>query len=340
MLSPFFTFMNFYLFNVGDVYRLNFILFTQVFCFLVLFIYFFSLVYRFKSFENFFFNNVFKEAYNFIYDVIYGSISNNGIIFFPFLFFFWFFIFFFNLIGLFPFAFTIGSHFSVTICFSLVAWLASLILLIESKGMEYFEHFFPSAVNFYLGTFISVIELLSFVFRAVSLALRLFANLVAGHVLLHLCGALVVNSLFWYSPFNLIYVIEAAILLAIFFGLFCFELVVSFIQSYVFLLLTCIYFQDTLNSYSKNTYYFSTQFLTSKNYLLFTELYQNKEFSSVLFGDKLSPKNLKYRLIDSTTYNSLENVYDYFGKKEFINTNLSSTHFQYNLSLDNQNTQQ
>lgn len=334
MLSPFFTFMNFYMFNVNDVYRLNFILYTQIVCFLFLFIFFLIFVYRRKEVHNFFFTNVFKEVYIAIYDIILGSISNNGIIFFPFLFFFWFFIFFFNLIGLFPFSFTIGSHFSVTICFSLISWLASLILIIESKGLQYFDHFFPSSVNFYLGTFISVIEVLSFVFRAVSLALRLFANLVAGHVLLHLCAGLVVNSLLWYSSINIFYIIEAAILLFIFFFLFCFELVVAFIQSYVFLLLTCIYFQDTLNSYPKNSYYYSTQYLVSKNYLLYTNLYEDKKYKSILFNDTFSPQNIKYRFL--SPYQSYKNsfvLYEYFNKESYFNQELATKSYRYDLEL-------
>jgi F-type H+-transporting ATPase subunit a len=256
---------------------------------------------------------VFLQVYIFIYEVILGSIGNNGIIFYPFLFFFWLFIFFFNLIGLFPFAFTIGSHFTITICFSLIAWMGAVILLVESEGMAYFGHFFLDTINFYLATFISFIEVLSFTFRAVSLALRLFANLVAGHVLLHLCGALIISLLYWHVPFNVLYLVEVSVLLSGFLFLFCFELIVSFVQSYIFLLLTCIYLQDTLNNYSKNLFYYSTKYLKSVAYKMYTIDYNN-EYSSKLFNDFFVPKIMKYRFITSLSKQETAkaDIYTYF----------------------------
>lgn len=326
--------MNFYIFYIDGLPSFNLVIHTQFFNFVLLLIFFYILIFRKKQISNSLFINVFKNVYIFIYEVVYSSVGNNGIVFFPFLFFFWLFIFFFNLIGLFPFAFTIGSHFTITICFSLIFWIGALILLIESEGMVYFEHFFPETVNFYLATFISFIELLSFVFRAISLALRLFANLVAGHVLLHLFGALVISSLFWYSPFSIFYIFEAVILLGIFFGLFCFELVVSFVQSYIFLLLSCIYLQDTFNNYQKNYFYFSTAYLRSKNYKMFNEYYNSEKFASIFFDNYFSPQNIKYRFITSkNTYKKSENVYKYFRKENMINSELVENKNQYFLEV-------
>ena len=294
-----------YYVGTSTIFNYNFILHTLSWGFSLLFIVLFFIIYKIKETSFSFSIETLKSIYDNMYDVIIGSLSNNGIVFISFLFFFWMFLFYFNLMGLLPFAFTIGSHFAVTICFSLIAWTGSLILILESEGPEYFEHFFIEAVNFYLAVFISLIELISYIFRAVSLALRLFANLVAGHVLLHLCGGLVISSMEWDNPFNLLFVVQTLILLFIFTFLFSFELVISFVQSYVFLLLTCIYLQDTVNAYSKNIFYFGRKYITSRVYKITKEQYENKSNSY-----EISYPVYKYNLFfqsDLTTLKSLKN---------------------------------
>lgn len=332
MLNPFFTFMNFYIFYVGNFFNFNFILFTQISTFIILYIIFFIIIYNKKKIYKSFTFNLFYNIYNTMYDIILSSVGNNGIIFFPFLFFFWLFIFYFNLIGLFPFAFTIGSHFTVTICFSIIAWMGSLILLVESETVKYFDHFYIENINFYLATFISFIELISYTFRAISLALRLFANLVAGHVLLHLCGALVVSSLFWTNPFNILYIIQFKLLMVVISFLFSFELIVSFIQSYVFLLLTCIYLQDTLNLYNKNKFYYSHNKMRARAYILYTIDYK-KRCNSILFNDFFSNEKIKYRFIGrNDKYRQDANtIYAYYKQESNINDTLYIPHKKYNM---------
>lgn len=308
MLSPFFSFMNFYMYNIHInlikvTLNYNFVMHTLIGGFFMLYLLFFIIVYRVKKMNRSLSLKTFQTVYLNMYDIIWGSIGNNGIVCVSFLFFFWMFLFYFNLLGLFPFAFTIGSHFSITICFSLIAWIGSLILVLESEGPNFFEHFFIDSINFHLAIFISLIELISYIFRAVSLALRLFANLVAGHVLLHLTGALVISSSEWTSPINFLYVIQTFLLLCVFTFLLSFELIISFVQSYVFLLLTCIYMQDTFNNYLKNMYYFSRKKIVSEVYMLVKEDYSQKR---AFFNENvLSYSYLKYNIVFSH-YNKFE----------------------------------
>lgn len=278
------------------IFNYNFIIHTLSIGFTFLFIILFFIVYKIKEYSFSFSLEILKNIYDNMYDIIIGSLGNNGSVFISFLFFFWMFLFYFNLMGLMPFAFTIGSHFSVTICFSLIAWIGSLILILESEGPQYFEHFFIEAINFYLAIFISLIELISYIFRAISLALRLFANLVAGHVLLHLCGGLVISSMSWENPFNLLFILQTIIMMSIFTFLFSFELIISFVQSYVFLLLTCIYLQDTVNPYNKNVYYYSRKYIVSQIYSIMKERTTSIDYTNYkynLYFNRNIPMNKK-----------------------------------------------
>jgi len=130
-----------------------------------------------------------QSAVEFIYEFIYfnvlsENVKKNGSLYFPFLFSIFSFIFFCNLIGLIPFSFTVTSHIVITLGFASMAFLGINIIGIKTHGFHLLSFFLPSGAPIALAPLLVAIELVSYSFRVVSLALRLFANMMSGHCLL------------------------------------------------------------------------------------------------------------------------------------------------------------
>jgi ATP synthase subunit 6 len=124
-----------------------------------------------------------------------------------------------------------------------MVWWGIVLLGFYAYGLHFFEMFFASGVPFRLVPFLTFIELISFVFRSVSLALRLFANLVAGHILLDTVSLFIydlINPLM--VQFNSLILIILPLILCI--VLICFEFVVAILQAYIFVILSVIYLKD------------------------------------------------------------------------------------------------
>lgn len=148
-----------------------------------------------------------------------------------------------NLIGLFPYSFTLTGHLITTLTIGLSMFFGINVLCVKKHKLHFFALFLPPGTSFILSLLLVPIELISYIFKPISLAVRLFANMMAGHTLLKviagfafsLMGASGVLFFFHYVPLLILVV------------LFVLELAVAVIQAYVFTVLICIYLNDALN---------------------------------------------------------------------------------------------
>ena len=176
-----------------------------------------------------------ESIYKVVADMVRDNIGKEGKRFFPFIFSLFMFILVGNIAGLFPGSFTFTSHLAVNFFLAASIFLAVTLLGIARHGQGFLRLFLPHGTPWFLAPLLIPIELLSYISRPVSLSVRLFANMVVGHVLLKVIAGFVVSlGVFGIVPF--------AGLLAI----MALELLVAFIQAYVFAILTCIYLHDAL----------------------------------------------------------------------------------------------
>lgn len=179
----------------------------------------------------------------FISDMVDENIGPKGRAFVPFIFSLFIFILVANLIGLFPFTFTVTSHIAVTFAFAALIFLICVAVGIAKHGFHFFSLFVPANTPAILLLLIVPIELISFLSRPLTLSIRLFANMTAGHILLKVFAGFVISL----GAAGGIYAAIAPlpfIMTVAFYGL---ELIVAIVQAYVFALLTCIYLNDSIN---------------------------------------------------------------------------------------------
>ena len=184
-----------------------------------------------------------ESAYEFIHRMVTDQVGEEGRRFFPFVFSLFMFILFGNLIGLFPYAFTFTSHIAVTFGLALVVFVLITVVALALHGAKFFGYFFPEGAPIWLAPIIIPVEIVSYLSRPVSLSIRLFANMVAGHVMLKVFATFVVllGGLGAIGPF------VAALPLAVNVALVGFEVLVAFLQAYVFAILTSIYLHDAVH---------------------------------------------------------------------------------------------
>jgi F-type H+-transporting ATPase subunit a len=149
-----------------------------------------------------------------------------------------------NMLGLIPFAFTVTSHIIVTAALAITVFLTVLIYGLYRHGFHFFNLFVPKGVPIYILPLIIAIEILSFISRPISHSVRLFANMLAGHITLQVFAGFIIllgtglGALGWAGgilPFTMIVI------------LFALETLVAFLQAYVFAILTCIYLNDAIH---------------------------------------------------------------------------------------------
>jgi len=191
---------------------------------------------------NFFF---FEAIYVVILDMVRNTIGNTrqSISLFPVIFTLFLFILISNLSGLVPYGSTVTAYLIITFVLSTMVMVGVTIYAFKGHGIRFFGHFLPGGVPGWLIPFIIPIEVLSFVFRVVSLAVRLFANMMAGHSLLA-----VLAGFGWSMATGsvMIAIISPAPVLVVF-VLVGLETAVALIQAYVFAILTCIFFEEAIN---------------------------------------------------------------------------------------------
>ena len=183
-------------------------------------------------------------SYTFIADMIRSAAGTEGLKFFPFIFSLFMFVLFANLFGLIPFvhAFTVTSHIIVTLALALVVFTMVIVVGVMKHGIGFLKLFVPD-VPWYMLPLLTVIEIISFLSRPVSLSVRLFANMLAGHIMLTVFGGFVVSLA---AAGGALSILSIAPLLGII-GVSALEFLVAFLQAYVFAILTCIYLNDALH---------------------------------------------------------------------------------------------
>jgi ATP synthase subunit 6 len=202
-----------------------------------------------KKYDFSFFGYVCKQLYIFFYDVVSTYVGNHVNRFFPYMFYLFLFIALNNLVGLLPFAFTVTSHFVVTLGLSFTTWFGIFLLGLARWNLNYLELFFPKGLSLELVILLAALESISNVFRMFSLALRLLANMVAGHILLDCLTYLIYKTMtnaVSGSSISILAIILMIIPMIAFCGLLLFEVGVCILQAYIFVVLSCIYLKEVL----------------------------------------------------------------------------------------------
>lgn len=184
--------------------------------------------------------SMFEGVFDFVLTIVKQQAGRNGLLFFPI--FLWVFLFIAvnNFIGLFPLCFTATSHIIVTLTLALGFNISFLLYGFFLHGFAFLKLFVPNGAPAALLPLIVVIEVVSYLIRSFSLALRLFANLMAGHTLLHILMGFVISAA---SLSFFIALVPYVIVLAV--GLL--EMVIAVLQAYVFVVLLSIYLGDSLS---------------------------------------------------------------------------------------------
>ncbi len=204
---------------------------------------------RKKKYEFSFFSYIFKQLYIFFYDVVSTYVGNHVNRFFPYMFYLFLFIAINNLVGLLPFSFTVTSHFVVTLGLSFTTWFGIFLLGVSRWHLDYLDLFFPKGLEIGLVVLLAALELISNVFRMFSLALRLLANMVAGHILLDCLTFLIYKTMTYAiagSSISFLSIITMILPMVAFTGLLLFEVGVCVLQAYIFVVLSCIYLKEVL----------------------------------------------------------------------------------------------
>ena len=177
-----------------------------------------------------------EMCYNFIAQLINDTIGNEGKRFFPFVFTIFMFILIGNMVGMIPYSFTFTSHIIVTFALATVVFIGVTILGFMKHGFHFFSFFVIPGLPWYMLPLLIPIEIISYLSRPISLSVRLFANMLAGHTLLKVFAGFVV-TLGLAGIFPLAFVVALT-------GL---EILIAFLQAYVFAILTCLYINDALH---------------------------------------------------------------------------------------------
>lgn len=180
--------------------------------------------------------SIVELAYDFVARMIRDNVGSDGRPYFPFIFSLFMFILFGNMLGMLPYSFTFTSHLAVTLGMALVVFIGTTVIAFMKHGFRFFSFFLPHGTPWFVAPLLVPIEILSYFTRPVSLSLRLFANMTAGHTLLKVFGGFIVSL-------GVAGVIPGAAVVALT-GL---ELVVAFLQAFVFAILSCIYLNDALH---------------------------------------------------------------------------------------------
>lgn len=175
-------------------------------------------------------------SYEFVAGMVRDNVGDAGKKYFPFVFALFMFILFCNLLGLIPYSFTPTSQIIVTFAMAAVVFIGVTLIGFARHGFHFLSFFVPQGVPAFLLPLLIPIEILSYLFRPVSLSVRLFANMLAGHTMFQVFAGFVIALGF------------LGILPLTFIGaLYCLEVLIAFLQAYVFTILTCLYLNDAIH---------------------------------------------------------------------------------------------
>ncbi|MAO57140.1 MAG: F0F1 ATP synthase subunit A [Rhodospirillaceae bacterium] len=175
-------------------------------------------------------------SYVFVANVMKDTVGSEGRKYFPFIFTVFMFILFGNLLGMLPYSFTFTSHIIVTFTIAAVIFIGVTLIALAKHKLHFFSFFMPPGVPMLLAPLLVPIEIISYLSRPISLSVRLFANMLAGHTLLKVFAGFIVSlGVFGIAPWAFVVALT---------GL---EIVIAFLQAFVFTMLTCLYLNDALH---------------------------------------------------------------------------------------------
>lgn len=232
IIKPFFV-LNLFDFSITSLTITVFLIFILIYFFLIFGTYKITIIpNRFQL--------IIELIYLFIFDIIKEQSGIKAQNLFPLFFSIFLFVLLGNLIGLLPYSFTITSQIIITLSLSLFLFIGISFLGLERQGILFFNIFIPKGVPFFILPLMIVVEIISYFIRPISLSVRLFANMLAGHTLLHILASFAVKlSDFFFGFFFIIFIILAVFIL---------EIGIAFLQSYVFIILVSIYLKDSFGS--------------------------------------------------------------------------------------------
>src|SRR6201994_1805235 len=190
------------------------------------------------------FQSMAEITYEFVASTIRSTAGHEGMKFFPLVFSLFMFICVSNLVGVIPYAFTLSSHIIITATLALLVFFTVMIYGFYKNGLKFFKIFVPSGIPIYILPLVVFIEVFSFFLRPVSHSVRLFANMLAGHIALKVFAGFVamlgiaLGAIGW---------VGGVLPLALTVALTALEILVAFLQAYVFAILTCIYLNDAIH---------------------------------------------------------------------------------------------
>ncbi len=182
-------------------------------------------------------------SYEFVATTIRSTAGTEGMRFFPLVFSLFMFILAVNMLGLIPYAFTVTSHIIITVSLALLVFFTVLIHGFWNHGLHFFKLFVPSGIPIFILPLVVFIEIFSFFLRPVSHSVRLFANMLAGHIALKVFASFITLL----AGFGVLGWFGAVLPLGMVVALTALELLVAFLQAYVFTILTCIYLNDAIH---------------------------------------------------------------------------------------------
>lgn len=177
-----------------------------------------------------------EMSYSFIAKMLTDTVGKEGRPYFPLVFSIFMFVLFGNMLGMLPYSFTYTSHLAVTFAMAAFVFVLVTVVAIAKHGMKFFSFFLPHGVPIAMAPLLIPIEIISYLSRPVSLSVRLFANMMAGHTLLKVLAGFVI-------PLGIFGIVPILGLVAVT-GL---ELLIAFLQAYIFTILTCIYINDAVH---------------------------------------------------------------------------------------------
>jgi F-type H+-transporting ATPase subunit a len=184
-----------------------------------------------------------EVSYEFVEKMVREAAGPEGMRFFPFVFTLFMFVLFANVLGLMPYFFTVTSHIVVTAALALTVILIVVVYGFYRHGLRFLKLFVPEGVPGYLLPLVTSIEVLSFLSRPISLSVRLFANMLAGHITLKVFASFILML----GAFGFAGWLGAIIPFVMTVALTALEVLIAFLQAYVFALLTCMYLNDAIH---------------------------------------------------------------------------------------------
>lgn len=183
-----------------------------------------------------------EMTYEFIHNLVKDNTGKEGLAFFPLILTLFLFVAALNVVGMVPGSFTATSQITTTGAMALVVFFSVIGVGLYKQGLHFFAMFYPQGTPVYLAPLIIPLEVISFLARPLTLAVRLAANMVAGHILMKIFATFIIMLMSWFA-------LTALAPLALLIALTGFEIFVAILQAYIFTVLTCVYLNDALHGH-------------------------------------------------------------------------------------------